>query len=84
MSIKNTGTSNLTYAVISYWVKGGPKWYYEWTGNLLPFETEKITLPAFDWNGLDTSDRVFYAEAKWPIKCRINTPITTDWSRNLT
>jgi hypothetical protein len=64
--IKNTGKQLLTYAEISYWVKGGPKWYYEWTGALPSFQTELITLPAFDWNGLDTTDKIFYAEAKWP------------------
>jgi hypothetical protein len=64
--IKNMGKQLLTYAEISYWVKGGPKWYYEWTGALPSFQSEQITLPAFDWNGLDTTDKVFYAEAKWP------------------
>ena len=66
VKIKNTGKSTLNYAEISYWVKGGTKWYYEWYGALPSFESELITLPAFDWNGLDTNDRVFYAEAKWP------------------
>ncbi len=64
--IKNTGKNNLNYAEISYWVKGGTKWYYEWYGSLPSFESELVTLPAFDWNGLDTNDRVFYAEASWP------------------
>lgn len=64
--IKNTGKNNLSYAEIKYWVKGGNYWYYEWTGNLLPFQSEQITLPAFDWFGMDTTDRIFYAEAKWP------------------
>lgn len=66
VKIKNTGKQYLNYAEISYWVKGGSKWYYEWNGNLPPLESEQITLPAFDWGGLDTNDRVFYAEAKWP------------------
>lgn len=66
VKIKNTGKQNLTYAEIKYWVKGGTYWYYEWSGNLSPFESEIITLPAFDWFGLDTTNRVFYAEAKWP------------------
>ncbi len=66
VKIKNMGSNNLAYAEISYWGKGGSKWYYEWHGNLAPFETEQITLPAFDWGGLDTTDRVFYSEAKWP------------------
>lgn len=64
--IKNNGKQNLSYAEISYGVKGGNKCYYEWTGNLFPNETALITLPAFDWNGLDTTDRVFYAAAAWP------------------
>ena len=64
--IKNTGKQPLTYAEISYWVKGGVKWYYEWNGFLPPFESEIVTLPAFDWNGLDTNDRVFFAEVAWP------------------
>jgi hypothetical protein len=66
IKIKNTGKQPLTYAEIKYWVKGGNYWYYEWQGNLPPFESEIITLPAFDWFGLDTNDRRFYAEAKWP------------------
>lgn len=66
VKIKNMGQNQLDYAEISYWVKGGQKWYYEWHGHLKTYETETITLPAFSWNGLDTNDRVFYAEAKWP------------------
>ncbi len=66
VKIKNIGSQPLTYAEISYWVKGGAKWYYEWNGYLPPFESEIIDLPAFDYSGLDTNDRVFYAEAKWP------------------
>ncbi len=66
VQIKNMGKHNLTHADIKYWIKGGTYWYYEWTGNLPPFESELITLPAFDWFGLDTNDRVFYAEVRWP------------------
>lgn len=66
VKIKNTGKQTLTHADIKYWVKGGNYWYYEWTGALPPFESELITLPAFDWFGMDTNDRVFYAEASWP------------------
>lgn len=66
VKIKNTGKQNLTYAQIKYWVKGGTYWYYEWTGNLPPFQSEQVTLPAFDWFGLDTADRRFYAEVSWP------------------
>jgi hypothetical protein len=66
VKIKNTGKQNLTHADIKYWAKGGTYWYYEWNGNLPPFESELITLPAFDWFGLDTTDRIFYAEVSWP------------------
>lgn len=66
VKIKNTGKLPLTHADIEYWIKGGNRYYYEWTGNLAPFQSANITLPAFDWNGLDTADRVFYAQASWP------------------
>ncbi len=65
VKIKNTGKNLLTYAEISYWVEGGNKWYYEWNGALAPFQSELITLPPFDFSGMDTADREFYAEAKW-------------------
>lgn len=66
VKIKNMGKLSLSHADIEYWVKGGNHFYYEWNGTLPPFESEIITLPAFDWNGLDTTDRVFYAKAAWP------------------
>lgn len=66
VKIKNMGKMPLTYAEISYWVENGFKWYYEWTGNLQPFESEIVDLPAFDWVGVDTTAPKFYAEAKWP------------------
>ena len=66
VKIKNMGKQNLTYAEISYWVKGGSKWYYEWTGSLPPFHSDTITLPAFDWNSTDSLNTTFIAEANWP------------------
>ncbi|HXH19236.1 MAG TPA: peptide-N-glycosidase F-related protein [Chitinophagales bacterium] len=66
VKIKNMGKLPLFYAEISYWVEGGSKWYYEWTGNLLPFESEIIKLPAFDWNSSDSANTTFNAEARWP------------------
>lgn len=66
VKIKNTGAKPLTYAEISYWVKGGSTWYYEWTGSLKPFESEIVTLPAFDWNSTDSANTTFIAEATWP------------------
>ncbi|MDZ4846652.1 MAG: peptide-N-glycosidase F-related protein [Chitinophagales bacterium] len=66
VKIKNMGKQNLTYAEISYWVKGGSKWYYEWTGNLAPFHSDTIMLPVFDWNSTDSLNTTFIAEANWP------------------
>lgn len=66
VKIKNMGKLPLTYAEISYWVENGFKYYLEWTGNLLPFESEEVDLPAFDWVGMDTTAPKFFAEAKWP------------------
>lgn len=66
VKIKNMGKLPLTYAQINYGVENGVTWYYEWTGNLPPFESEIVTLPSFDWFGVDTITRGFYAEAKWP------------------
>lgn len=66
VKIKNMGSEPLTYAEISYWVKGGSKWYYEWTGNLAPFHSDTITLPVFDWNSTDSLNTTFIAEANWP------------------
>jgi len=66
VKIKNMGKFPLTYAEISYWVKGGSKWYYEWTGNLVPFESEIVKLPAFDWNSSVSANTTFIAEVNWP------------------
>ncbi len=66
VKIKNMGNVPLTYAEISYWVKGGSKWYYEWTGNLSPLESEIVTLPAFDWNSDSPGNTTFIAETNWP------------------
>jgi hypothetical protein len=66
VKIKNTGKLPLTYAEIAYKVVGGQTWYYEWRGNLAPFQSEEVLLPAFSWNGLDTTNCRFTATASWP------------------
>ena len=66
VSIKNFGKNNLTDCDITYWIKGGNKCYYQWHGQLKPFQTARVVLPSFDWSGLDTSDRQFFAEVSWP------------------
>lgn len=66
VKIKNTGKLPLTKTLITYWVKGGVPCYYEWNGYLPTYETSIITLPPFDWTGLDTTDKVFFAEVSFP------------------
>ncbi len=44
-TIKNTGTSNLTSAVINYSIDGGTANTYNWSGSLATGATENIVLP---------------------------------------
>ncbi|HEY0261874.1 MAG TPA: T9SS type A sorting domain-containing protein, partial [Chitinophagales bacterium] len=60
------GKNALSQCDIAYWVKGGNKCYYQWHGYLTTFQTADVTLPPFDWTGLDSTDRVFYAEVSYP------------------
>lgn len=64
--IKNEGKLQLTQCDIAYWVEGGNKCYHVWRGYLNTYETAKVKLPSFDWSGLDTSIKRFYAEVSWP------------------
>jgi len=64
--IKNEGSLPLTICDIAYWVDGGAKCYYQWRGNLNTYETANVKLPAFDWNGMDTANKRFFAEVSWP------------------
>src|SRR5690606_3036832 len=66
VQIKNYGKNALTQCDITYWVKGGNKCYYQWHGFLTTFQTAEVKLPVFDWTGLDSTDRVFYAEVSYP------------------
>lgn len=43
--IRNSGTSNLTSAVIKYSINGGTMNTYKWTGNLAPYTQASVTLP---------------------------------------
>jgi hypothetical protein len=43
--IRNSGTSNLTSAVLKYSINGGTKNTYNWTGNLAPYQQVTVTLP---------------------------------------
>ncbi len=66
VKIKNNGTEALQTLVIKYGVAGGEPCFYRWNGNLKFLETEIVTLPLFNWNGLDTGNAMFYAEAIEP------------------
>ena len=43
--IRNTGADDVQTMVISYWVCGGPREYYTWTGNLSFMDTATVVLP---------------------------------------
>lgn len=43
--IRNSGTSNLTSAVIKYSINGGTTNTYNWTGSLAPYTQATVTLP---------------------------------------
>ena len=47
VSITNTGTDNLTSAVITYNFNGTSAQQINWSGNLSQYETDVITLPSF-------------------------------------
>jgi hypothetical protein len=64
--IKNEGKFQLTQCDITYWVEGGAKCYYQWRGSLNSYETANVKLPAFNWNGMDTFNKRFFAETSWP------------------
>ncbi len=64
--IKNEGSLPLTICDIAYWVEGGAKCYYQWRGSLNTYATANVKLPAFDWNGMDTANKRFFAEVSWP------------------
>ncbi len=62
--IRNGGSAILSTAEITYWVEGGKKCKYTWTGFLLFQESARVELPLFDWSGMTASR--FYAEAGRP------------------
>lgn len=66
VTIRNNGELTLTEADIKYWVEGGTPCFYVWTGNLKSGEMENVTLPPFDWAGLDPLNPRFHAEISWP------------------
>lgn len=47
ITITNSGTENLTSAVITYNINGTSAQQINWSGNLAQFETDNITIPTF-------------------------------------
>jgi len=53
--LKNYGTDNLTSLDFVYSVNGGEPGQYSWTGELMQFETELITLPEYIYAPTDNN-----------------------------
>lgn len=64
--IKNTGTTTLTTATITYGVTGGTPTTYKWTGNLNFLDTAHVILPPFNWAGIGPGNYNFYATISAP------------------
>lgn len=66
VQIKNTGADTLTSLLFTYGVKGGDTCRYRWSGNLAFMEEQEVTLPLFNWAGLDTTNPTFYTSISLP------------------
>jgi hypothetical protein len=64
--LKNLGKETITQADIKYWVTENNYRYFQWTGSLKMGESIDVTLDEMDWNGVNASNPVFYAEVSWP------------------
>ncbi len=64
--IRNLGSETLTQADFAYGVDGGFDCFYTWTGSLEFLEETEITLPTFDWNGLDVNNPRFHVTVDYP------------------
>ena len=64
--IKNYGKQELSYCEIAYWVDQSSKYYFDWTGSLMPGETADVELPNMNWMNLNLSNLEFFAEVNWP------------------
>ena len=64
--IRNTGTTALTSATITYGITGGAAQTYNWSGNLAFLDTIHVTLPQIDWSAIGTNNYNFYATISNP------------------
>lgn len=66
VKIRNLGSETLTQADFAYGVDGGFDCYYTWTGSLGFMEEAEVTLPTFDWNGVDINNPRFHVTVDYP------------------
>jgi hypothetical protein len=64
--IKNTGSTPLTSATITYGIKGATPSVFNWTGNLDFNEMVQVQLGTIDWNSLTNESDRFYAYVSGP------------------
>ncbi len=57
IEIRNTGEDALKSLVISYGIKGGDVFTYNWTGNLAFLQTARVLLPSFPINEWEKGNR---------------------------
>lgn len=63
ISIKNTGSTQLTSLVITYGRSGGTMSTYNWSGNLSFLQTTEVTLPQPDWTSSGVQEFVVHVSA---------------------
>ena len=59
MTFRNFGSVNLTSLDIDYTINGAPGPTYNWTGNMLPAETEILTIPGVSFSPQAVNNVVF-------------------------
>lgn len=59
--LRNNGTKSAKKAYIDYWVDPTKKTTYIWNGILNPDQSILVSLPAFPWDGVNSSAPFFYA-----------------------
>lgn len=63
LEIYNPGSATLTSAVITYWLDGANPATYNWSGSLLAFQNETVTLPALT---VPSGSHTFFAKVSLP------------------
>lgn len=58
VEIINSGDNDLTSAVLTYSINGGPDQAYTWTGFLATYQSTEVTLPTFTMTGALTTNQI--------------------------